>query len=102
MKRRAEFDAVRFGADVKARLGGRSYRDFIAQFDHLTVKTLSHAVNAQPLGVANILALCAAMDLKPFDYFSIRDQAVTVPVSRVTLRERKGLGAIVDRMRGAQ
>ena len=61
MKRRAHFDLPRFGADVKAGLGGRTYRQFVAEFDHVTIKTLSRAVNSQPLGPANLMAVCAAL-----------------------------------------
>lgn len=102
MKPRTHFDLARFGRDVTAGLDGRSYRAFVAEFEHVTIKTLSRACNAQPLSPANLMALCAALRLDPFNYFSVEDHTVTPDVSRGTLRRREGIGAILSGLREGQ
>lgn len=99
MTARAFFDLERFGADVKRALAGRSYRAVQAKVPHITIKTLSRAVNAQPLSPANLMAVCIAFAINPMDYFSVKNQTVTPLVSRET---KPGIGAILDGLREGQ
>lgn len=98
MRKIAHFDAARFGSDIQRKLGeaGLSYRQLTRRCEWVSHSAISRAVNAKPLSVANFLGVCRAFDLDPKAYFSVKNQTVSVPVSRETEAGEAGRRARVS------
>lgn len=70
----AEIDRETFAAAVTDALAARglSYREAVIAFPALNVAMLSRASSCQVLSAGNMLAVCRAFDLDPFDFLAVK------------------------------
>lgn len=98
----AEIDRDAFAAAVHEALGSRglSYRAAVAEWPQLNIAMLSRACSCQTISAANMLAVCKALRLDPFEFLlegkrrrttvkTILQQAVTASVSREAAGEER-------------
>jgi hypothetical protein len=78
-----------------------SYGDAVRHAPFIDARMLSRAVNRQAQSMPVYLAVCAALDLDPFDYVSGQDGGKCVKIQPVTVGVSRETRAMAKRMLGA-
>ncbi|WP_099866050.1 hypothetical protein [Pararhizobium haloflavum] len=87
----AEIDRHRLARDVAEflKLRGYSYREACFVWPALNVAMLSRACSGQVLSAGNLLALCRAFALNPFDYLAAEKAPSNPAVTEIGSRETR-------------